>query len=153
MAGINKLFLQKVAFGGIIVGSKIELLRWQRLLSGVFCKNGVLKNFAKFTRKRLSWSFFEKVAGLKPSTFLKRNSNTSVLLWILQNFKITYSVESMQAATSGLINSCQTSKWLIYTYYHISVKCRGNPLPCYLFYAYALLILNSIYKDTFWLNQ
>ena len=32
MAGINKLFLQKDAFGEIIVGSKIELLRLQKQL-------------------------------------------------------------------------------------------------------------------------
>ena len=35
----------------------------------VFCKKGVLKNFAKFTRKHLYQShFFNKVAGLKKET-------------------------------------------------------------------------------------
>ena len=39
----------------------------------VFCKNGVLKNFAKFTEKQLCQSiFFNKVAGLRPATFLKK---------------------------------------------------------------------------------
>ena len=58
MAGIKKLFLQKDALGEIIVGSKIELLRWQKQLSRLFCKKGVLKNFAKFTRKHLCWISF-----------------------------------------------------------------------------------------------
>ena len=58
MASIKKLFLQKGAFGRIIVGLKIELLRWQKQLSGVCCKKGALKNFAKLLRKHLCWSFF-----------------------------------------------------------------------------------------------
>ena len=37
------------------------------------CKKGVLKNFAKFTRKQLCQSLFSnKVAGLRPSTLLKK---------------------------------------------------------------------------------
>ena len=36
-------------------------------------RKGVLRNFAKFTGKRLCQSlFFNKVAGLRPATFLKR---------------------------------------------------------------------------------
>ena len=39
----------------------------------VFCKKGVLRNFAKFTGKYLCQSlFFNKVAGLRPATFLKK---------------------------------------------------------------------------------
>ena len=38
----------------------------------VFCKKGVLKNFAKFTGKHLCQNlFFNKVAGLRPATLLK----------------------------------------------------------------------------------
>ena len=39
----------------------------------VFCRKGVLRNFAKFTGKHLSQSlFFNKVvAGLRPATLLK----------------------------------------------------------------------------------
>ena len=55
-------------------------------------------------------------------------------------FKNMYSVEIMRTATFGLrtatfglINSCETSKWLLYTYYHIFVECWGNSLPCFLF--------------------
>ena len=39
----------------------------------VFCKKGVLGNFAKFTGKHLCQSlFFNKVAGLRPATLLKK---------------------------------------------------------------------------------
>ena len=41
--------------------------------SEVFCKNGVLKNFAKFTGKHLCQGlFFNKVAGLRTATLLKK---------------------------------------------------------------------------------
>ena len=39
----------------------------------VFCKKGVLRNFPKFTGKHLRQSlFFNKVAGLRPATLLKK---------------------------------------------------------------------------------
>ena len=39
----------------------------------VFCKKGVLRNFAKFTGKHLCQSlFFNKVAGLRSTTLLKK---------------------------------------------------------------------------------
>ena len=39
----------------------------------VFCKKGVLRNFTKFTGKHLCQSlFFNKVAGLRPVTLLKK---------------------------------------------------------------------------------
>ena len=39
----------------------------------VFCKKGVLRNFAKFTGKQLCQSLlFNKVAGLRPATLLKK---------------------------------------------------------------------------------
>ena len=39
----------------------------------LFCKRCVLKNFAKFTGKHLCQSlFFNKVAGLRPATLLKK---------------------------------------------------------------------------------
>ena len=45
----------------------------------VFCKKGVLRNFAKFTGKRLCQSlFFNKVTGLRPATLLKSDSGTCV---------------------------------------------------------------------------
>ena len=46
----------------------------------------VLKNFAIFTRKHLCLSLLNKVAGLRPATLLKRDSNTRIFLQILQHF-------------------------------------------------------------------
>ena len=54
----------------------------------VFCKKGVLRNFAKFTGKYLYQRLFlDKVAGLRPATLLKKDSGTGVFLWILQNLQ------------------------------------------------------------------
>ena len=42
-------------------------------LPEVFCKKGDLRNLAKFTGKHLCQSlFFNKVAGLRPATLLKK---------------------------------------------------------------------------------
>ena len=50
-----------------------------------FTRKGVLKNLAKFTEKYLCWSpFFNKVAGLRPVTLLKKRSNTVIFLGILR---------------------------------------------------------------------
>ena len=47
----------------------------------VFCKKGALRNFAKFTEKYLCRSLvFNKIAGLRPATLLKRGSGTGVFL-------------------------------------------------------------------------
>ena len=44
-------------------------------------RKGVLRNFAKFTGKHQRKSlFFNKVAGLRPATLLKRDSGTGVFL-------------------------------------------------------------------------
>ena len=53
----------------------IHIIIWQAINSRpeVFCKKGVLRNFAKFTGKHLCQSFFfNKVAGLRPATLLKK---------------------------------------------------------------------------------
>ena len=57
-------------------------VRWKRLFTQGSIKKGVLKNFANFTGKRRCWSLFLIILqGLKPATFLKRDSNTGVFLW------------------------------------------------------------------------
>ena len=43
-------------------------------------KKCVLQNFASFTGKHVLETFFNKVAGLHPASFLKRDSNTSAFL-------------------------------------------------------------------------
>ena len=48
-----------------------DLSRSSRL--EVFCKKGVLENFAKYTGKHLRQGlFFNKAAGLRPATLLKK---------------------------------------------------------------------------------
>ena len=55
----------------VLYYSRIE--RFRSSLSEVFCLKGVLRNFAKFTGKHLCQSlFFNKVAGLRPVTLLKK---------------------------------------------------------------------------------
>ena len=47
----------------------------------VLCKKGVLRNFGKFIEKHMCQKlFFNKVAGLRPATLLKRDSSTGVFL-------------------------------------------------------------------------
>ena len=46
----------------MVENKKIETRKFQMKAPEVFCKKGVLKNLAKFSGKRLSWSpFFNKV--------------------------------------------------------------------------------------------
>ena len=47
----------------------------------VFCKNDVLKIFVNFTGKHIcKILFFDQVPGLRPVTFLRKNSGTCVIL-------------------------------------------------------------------------
>ena len=47
--------------------------------SGVFCKNGVLRDFAKLTGKHLCQSLFiDKVAGQGRQLYLKRDPGTGI---------------------------------------------------------------------------
>ena len=68
------------------------LKKTQKQSRDVFCKKGVLKNFANVTGKHPCWSiFFNKVAGLQPARFLKKYSNAFQhkcfpVLWSLRNF-------------------------------------------------------------------
>ena len=52
---------------------KCPTLNFRSSRPEVFCKKDVLRNFAKFTGKHLCQSlFFNKVAGLRPATLLKK---------------------------------------------------------------------------------
>ena len=52
----------------------------------MFFKIGVLKNFANFTGKHLCWSLFLiNLQAFRSATLLKKDFNTSVILWNLQN--------------------------------------------------------------------
>ena len=69
--------LKPSSFGCSIVVCNFALLRSSR--AQMFFKTGVLKDFVKFTGKKQCQSlFFNKVAGLRPATFLKTDSGKSV---------------------------------------------------------------------------
>ena len=57
-------------------------IKFQKQPPEVFCKKGILRNFAKFTGEHpCQRLFFSKVAGLSPATLLKkRDSGTGVFL-------------------------------------------------------------------------
>ena len=53
----------------------------------LLCKKGVFRNFASFTVKQLCWSLFLiELQTFRPAALLKRDYNTNVFLWNLQNF-------------------------------------------------------------------
>ena len=64
----------------------------------MFCKKGVLKNFAKFTEKHLcqGLSLIKK----RPATLLKRDSSTRVFLWICEISKNTFCYKTPLGAAS-----------------------------------------------------
>ena len=77
----------------ISIVHQLQTLRWNFAIeasetaTGWVLKKVALKNFAKFTRKHLCQSlFFNKVAGWKPATLLKKDFGIGVFLWILRNF-------------------------------------------------------------------
>ena len=59
-------------------------------------KKGVLRNFTKFTGKYLCQSlFFNKVAGLRPATLLKRESRTGISCEFCECSKNTFFTEHL----------------------------------------------------------
>ena len=69
---LDKVYLDKISlYFAKIKFSKHTLYRSSH--PEVFCKKGVLKNFAKFTGKNTcSRVFFNKIGGLRPVTLLKK---------------------------------------------------------------------------------
>ena len=67
----------------------------------VFYKKAVLKNFSILTGKYLCSSLFLiKLKSFRSATFLKRDSNAGVFLWIFRNFKKAYFKENLWTAAS-----------------------------------------------------
>ena len=69
----STLFILRIALSSHLLEIRSKFLSQQKQSSEVFCKNGVLRNFAKFTRKHLcerlifniklqaeAWNFFKK---------------------------------------------------------------------------------------------
>ena len=71
-------------------------------------EKAVLKNFTIFTGTHLFWSLpSTDLRASRNTTFFKRDSNTGIFLWILQNFKNTYFDESLWTiASEGPASYC-----------------------------------------------
>ena len=90
----KRLFTQ-----GKVFGVRLIITRSRHRRCSV--KRGVLKNFANFTGKHLCWSLFLiMLQSFNPATFLKRDSNTGVLLWSLGNFQNVYFEERLGTIAS-----------------------------------------------------
>ena len=53
---------------------------YQKQPFAVVLQIGVLKNLAKFVGKHLFWSLSNKVVGIRPASFFKRDSHTGAFL-------------------------------------------------------------------------
>ena len=63
----------------ILVTLRLIMVLYQKQLTLMFLKIGVLKDFAIFAGKHLCWSFFSirfQALGLRPATLLKKDTNT-----------------------------------------------------------------------------
>ena len=81
--------LNLVVIAHSCIGFFFELLwkHWKKQPLKLFCKKGVLRNFASFTEKRFCWSLFLiELQTFRPASLLKRDSNIDAFLWDLQNF-------------------------------------------------------------------
>ena len=87
-----------------MINQKTVLLNFKSSHSQMFFKICVLKIFAVFAEKHLSWSYFSiKVTGLEVCNLLKRDSNTGVFCGYCKNFKNTYFEEYLRTAASVLL--------------------------------------------------
>ena len=79
------------SYQGCKIATVVSLLSLKKYRSShqrSYVKKCVLKSQVKLHRKTpVLETFFNKVAGLQPASFLKRNSNTSAFLWSLGDFK------------------------------------------------------------------
>ena len=83
----------------------------------VFCKKGVLRNFAEFTGKYLCQSlFFNKVAGLRPETLLKKRLTLLFSCEICEFLRIPFLIEYLQ----WLLLSKQKSIHLLIDFYFLT---------------------------------
>ena len=65
-------------------------------------KKAVLRNFGKLTGKHLCQGlFFNKVAGLRPATLLKKDSGTGAFLLICEISENTFFTEHLWTTVSG----------------------------------------------------
>ena len=92
----------------------------------------IIKNLAKLTGKHLCCSlFYNKLAGLRPQLYQKRECNTAVFLWILPNFYEQLFYRTPQLAAS--VPLCrQKSNHLLWRFCSMFFQYRNesNYLQC-----------------------
>ena len=89
----------------------------------VFCKKDVLTNFANFTAKQMCQSLFNKVAGFRPATSLKKrlynscfpvnNDDNCLLKWSSLHLCFSYTYFFIRKATSSFIGPFTHFQWRI----------------------------------------
>ena len=81
----------KILLYDILISLIKEVLATQKQPLEVFCGKTFSYKIQKFHKKTpMLESLFNKVAGLRPATSLKRSSNTAVFPEIRESFKNTY---------------------------------------------------------------
>ena len=88
----------------------------------VFYKKNCSKKFRNIHEKTIV-SLFNKVAGQRSATLLKRDSHTGVFLWILQNFQ-----EHLfhRAPPDDCLIGIFSSWWVKFGYFHCLSKNGNN---------------------------
>ena len=91
--------------------------RFRSSCQDVFCKKGVLRNFAKFTGKHLCQSlYFNKVAGLRPEACNVIKIETLAQLFSCEFWEIsinTFSYKTLPVAASGGYLNVSRNSWKI----------------------------------------
>ena len=107
----------------------------------MFCKEGVLRNFAKFTGKYLCQSlFFNIVVGLRPATFLKKRQWHSCFPINFVKFLRTFLTEHLRwlllynenfaffKVLDVLEKGCIGNEWVKPYKKHLKLHKKSNPL-------------------------
>ena len=95
-------------------------------------EKAAFKKFTTFTGKHLCWSLFLiKLRVWRPATLFKRESNTGVFLWILQNFQEYFS--RMLTSSFSFLFSPICLKKLEKRWGFVCQNRSFKSLPCALF--------------------
>ena len=95
----------------IRIGKDGETIKGSRL--HMFCKLGVLKNFAKFKGKQLCWSFFFiEVAAIQPAALIKKRLRHRGFRKFLEHL--------FCRAYTNVFNMTKAEDWSLHTYHFIT---------------------------------
>ena len=121
----SALFILRIALSSHLPQIRSKFLNQQKQSSGMFCKNGVLRKFAKFIRKHLCQRlFFNKITGTGSDSCFPVNS---------ANF-----LRAPPVAASELVKKCCFKLFRILQIEHVIYKktkklyCkRFEHIPCF----------------------